>query len=112
MRRSLVTSFSDLYVYNLHGNSKKKEHAPSGLKDENVFDIQQGVAILLAVRRAGHVGNAKVHYADLWGSREKKYEELQAAWAKQIGLRCPFKAQIISFSPHQKSLMTTKIGLL
>lgn len=50
MRQSLMNSFSDIYVYDLHGNSKKKEKAPDGGKDENVFDIQQGVAITLAIR--------------------------------------------------------------
>src|SRR5207302_2531244 len=45
MRQSLTESFDDIYILDLHGNSKKKEHAPDGTKDENVFDIQQGVAI-------------------------------------------------------------------
>ena len=45
MRQSLMQTFDDIYVLNLHGNSKKKERPPDGMKDENVFDIQQGVAI-------------------------------------------------------------------
>jgi predicted helicase len=49
MRQSLMRSFSHLYVYDLHGNSKKGEIDPSGGEDKNVFDIQQGVAIILAV---------------------------------------------------------------
>lgn len=53
MRQSLMETFDDIYVLNLHGNSKKKERAPDGSKDENVFDIQQGVAICLMVKRAG-----------------------------------------------------------
>jgi len=44
MRQSLLQSFDDIYVLDLHGNSKKKERSPDGTKDENVFDIQQGVA--------------------------------------------------------------------
>jgi hypothetical protein len=51
MRQSLMETFDDIYVLNLHGNSKKKERAPDGTKDENVFDIQQGVAICLMVKR-------------------------------------------------------------
>ena len=58
MRQSLTETFDDIYVLNLHGNSKKKERAPDGSKDENVFDIQQGVAICLMVKRAGG-GRAK-----------------------------------------------------
>jgi predicted helicase len=53
MRQSLMETFDDIYVLNLHGNSKKKERAPDGSKDENVFDIQQGVAISLMVKREG-----------------------------------------------------------
>ena len=76
MRQSLLTSFDDIYVLNLHGNAKKKERAPGGGKDENVFDIQQGVAIALFVRRQREPGAARratVRYADLWGTREAKY---------------------------------------
>jgi N-6 DNA Methylase len=50
MRRSLDKTFDEMYVFDLHGNSKKKEVAPDGSKDENVFDIQQGVAIGLMVK--------------------------------------------------------------
>jgi N-6 DNA Methylase len=50
MRRSLDKTFDEMYVLDLHGNSKKKEVAPDGSKDENVFDIQQGVAIGLMVK--------------------------------------------------------------
>jgi hypothetical protein len=43
MRSSLVESFSDVRVLNLHGDSRKQFAPPDGLADENVFDIQQGV---------------------------------------------------------------------
>ncbi|HEV2176433.1 MAG TPA: type ISP restriction/modification enzyme, partial [Terriglobia bacterium] len=88
MRQQLMRCFSDIYVYNLHGNSKKKERAPDGGKDENVFDIQQGVAIILAVKEVApgfsparadlKVGatRATVHHCDLWGLREAKYRTL------------------------------------
>ena len=51
MRQSLMQTFDDIYVLDLHGNSKKKERTPDGGKDENVFDIQQGVAIGIFVKR-------------------------------------------------------------
>jgi predicted helicase len=55
MRRSLMETFDVIHVLDLHGNTKKKERAPDGGgKDENVFDIQQGVAIVLAVKRPVH----------------------------------------------------------
>jgi predicted helicase len=49
MRYSLLQSFDEIYILDLHGNKKKHEHAPNGSKDENVFDIQQGVAISIFV---------------------------------------------------------------
>jgi len=76
MRQSLINTFNDIYILNLHGNIKKKEVAPEGGKDENVFDIQQGVAICLLIKEAGNITPAKVHYADLWGLREGKYQAL------------------------------------
>ncbi|MEW5873068.1 MAG: type ISP restriction/modification enzyme [Chloroflexota bacterium] len=76
MRQSLMYTFSEIYVLDLHGNSKKKETAPDGSKDENVFDIQQGVAICLMVRRPGVTRLARVYRADLYGLREFKYEWL------------------------------------
>ncbi len=50
MRQSLMKTFDKIYILDLHGNAKKKETAPGGGKDENVFDIQQGVAICLCVK--------------------------------------------------------------
>ena len=73
MRQSLMETFTDIYILDLHGSSKKKEKAPDGTKDENVFDIQQGVAIGIFVKEPGKAGLARVHHAELWGSRESKY---------------------------------------
>jgi len=76
MRQSLMNAFTDIYVLNLHGNAKKKEVAPDGGKDENVFDIQQGVSIGLFIKETGKDSPARVHYAELWGLREGKYRTL------------------------------------
>jgi predicted helicase len=78
MRQSLMKSFDEIYVLNLHGNSLKKEKCPDGSKDENVFDIRQGVAIGLFVKKKeqNENGIAKVYYAELWGLREVKYKWL------------------------------------
>ncbi len=76
MRQSLINTFSDIYILDLHGNVRKKEKTPSGGKDKNVFDIKQGVAIALMVKRKGHEGAAKVHHAELWGEQVGKYETL------------------------------------
>ncbi len=74
MRQSLMQSFDDIYLLDLHGNSKKKEKSPDGGKDENVFDIQQGVAIGLFVKHnKAQDKPAQVYHADLYGTRESKY---------------------------------------
>lgn len=72
MRQSLMRSFQQIYVLDLHGNAKKKESAPDGSKDENVFDIEQGVAISLFVKRRGL--ERGVWRGDLWGKRLEKYK--------------------------------------
>ena len=51
MRQNLMQTFDEIYVLDLHGNSKKKETVPdTGEADKNVFDIQQGVAIGIFVK--------------------------------------------------------------
>jgi len=79
MRKDLLETFDDIYVLNLHGNSRKKETCPDGSKDENVFDIMTGVCINIFVKTksANRDGLAKVHYKDLYGLREDKYAFLK-----------------------------------
>ncbi|PIR54355.1 DNA methyltransferase [Candidatus Peregrinibacteria bacterium CG10_big_fil_rev_8_21_14_0_10_42_8] len=78
MRESLLQSFDDIYILDLHGNSKKKEVAPDGGKDENVFDIMQGVSINIFVKTGKKKKNelGKVHHIDLFGKRDAKYKWL------------------------------------
>ena len=76
MRQSLMNSFNTIYCFNLHGSSRIGEIVPDGETDENVFDIQQGTAILLCVKERDNVAPAKIYYADLWGSRAEKYATL------------------------------------
>jgi hypothetical protein len=76
MRQQLMQTFSEIYLLNLHGNAKQKEVCQDGSKDENVFDIQQGVAIGLFVKGPDSPTPARVYYADLWGIREGKNQTL------------------------------------
>lgn len=75
MRKHLLQTFDKIYVLDLHGNSKKKETTPEGGIDENVFDIQQGVSIILAVKKdRGPVSQlAEVYQADMFGRRKDKF---------------------------------------
>lgn len=98
MRQSLMTSFSRIYIINLHGNAKKKEVSPDGSKDENVFDIQQGVSILIGIKDHNpeslkfiqqfnydyQIPEKGIFYYDVWGKREAKYNFLNTANFHQI----------------------------
>lgn len=82
MRWHLRETFDDIYVLDLHGNANKKETAPDGSKDENVFDIKTGVAIIFGVktRTAGaRKKPAVVHHAELYGTRKEKFSALADA---------------------------------
>jgi len=105
MRWSLMSSFDHIYILDLHGNAKKKEKCPDGSKDENVFDIQQGVAIILAIKKKGLRG--KITHHDRWGLRENKYEWLKnndiksTKWKKLTP-----KSEFYFFVPRDEKLST------
>lgn len=75
MRQSMMNTFDKIYVLDLHGNSQKKETAPDGGVDENVFDIRQGVAISLLVKTDKKTANQYMHF-DSYGTRKIKYDWL------------------------------------
>ncbi|MCL2484186.1 MAG: hypothetical protein FWE79_02210, partial [Firmicutes bacterium] len=76
MRASLLRTFDKIFILDLHGNAVKKETAPDGSKDENVFDIQQGVGIIIGIKTTRNKDWAKVYHADLFGTRENKFSAL------------------------------------
>jgi len=77
MRWQLTKTFSSIYILDLHGNAKKKEAAPDGGVDKNVFDIQQGVAIIVAVKhKTKRKELADVYKSDIWGTRKHKFDFL------------------------------------
>ncbi len=99
MRWHLMQTFDRIHVLDLHGNSNKKEVSPDGSPDKNVFDIMQGVAIIIAVkhRRSGKAPKplAEVHHGELWGDRDGKYSQLwdgnlKPLCAKNIVPSAPF----------------------
>ena len=79
MRWNLLKSFDEIYTLDLHGNTRKKETAPDGSADENVFDIMQGVSINLFIKTGNKKSGelARVFHYDLYGKREGKYEFLR-----------------------------------
>ena len=89
MRFSLLQTFDEIYLLNLHGNKRKREQAPDGRPDENIFDIQQGVCIGIFVKLPNSeqpspsepTRHARVFYADLWGQRKEKLNWL---WKNEL----------------------------
>lgn len=79
MRRSLLKTYDEIFILNLHGSSQRPESVPEGRMNQNVFDIQQGVAIAFFVKRLRQRdGDAQVYYSDNWGTRENKYNWLSS----------------------------------
>ena len=87
LRQHLMQTFDEIYVLDLHGNSKKKETVPnSGEADKNVFDIRQGVAISVFVKlppvaraKKNEKAPATVRHCHLWGAqRQTKYDWLDS----------------------------------
>ncbi|MEX0621690.1 MAG: type ISP restriction/modification enzyme [Candidatus Woykebacteria bacterium] len=86
MRWHIAKTFDKVFLLDLHGNSKKKETAPDGTKDENVFDIMQGVGIMLAVKMSRKSPDklGEIYHAELYGTRQHKFKELSKSpnWEK------------------------------
>lgn len=105
MRWSLMNSFDHIYILDLHGNAKKKEKCPDGSKDENVFDIQQGVAIILAVKKKGLRG--KIAHYDRWGLRDNKYKWLKSNDIKSTKwTELQPKSEFYFFVPRDERLLS------
>jgi len=103
MRQSLMKSFNEIYILDLHGNSLKKEKCPDGSKDENVFDIQQGVAIALFIKhrpelaegKKGEREECKIYHSEIWGLWEKKKD-----WLSKQNIKTTNWQELIPKSPH------------
>ena len=110
MRQSLMHSFNDIYLINLHGNSKKGEKTPDGNKDENVFDIQQGVSICFFIKfspsSSSDMTEKKVYYSDYMGSRQSKYSRLNRE-SISLSSRTELKPQapFYNFIPQNTQLL-------
>ncbi|GAA8438514.1 DNA methyltransferase [Helicobacter pylori] len=94
LRRSLLECYDELYILNLHGSARKKEKTPQGTRDENVFNIMQGVSINLFVKKA-QTTKQKIHYYDVYGERAEKYaflaqNDLNSIEWLEIAPRAPF----------------------
>ncbi|WRE82494.1 N-6 DNA methylase [Helicobacter pylori] len=103
LRRSLLECYDELYILNLHGNARKKEETPQGAKDENVFNIMQGVSINLFVKKA-QTAKQKIFYYDVYGQRAEKYvflaqNDLNSINWLELAPRAPFYLLIPQKTP-------------
>ena len=89
MRWNLLKTYDKIYTIDLHGNTKKKETAPDGSADVNVFDIMQGVAITIFVKTGKKKPNelGQVFHYDLYGKRDLKYDFLSENSLKTVSFK-------------------------
>jgi predicted helicase len=105
MRQSLMKTFNEIYILDLHGNSLKKEVCPDGSKDENVFDIRQGVAVAFFIKKKD-AKDSEVYHSEVWGTREKKYEFLLSNDIKTIEWKkLEPKYEFYLFVPRNEELL-------
>ncbi|SKB13435.1 Adenine specific DNA methyltransferase [Planktothrix sp. PCC 11201] len=103
MRWNLLKTYDKIYTIDLHGNAKKKETAPDGSADVNVFDIEQGVSINIFVKTGKKKANelGKVFHYDLFGKRELKYDFIAENSLKSISFN--------DFTPFKNSFLFKRI---
>lgn len=112
MRGSLLRSFDKIYIVNLHGSANKKETSPDGSKDENIFEIMQGVSLFIGVKKTRKTDWAKVYYTDVWGTREAKLDILAKGNLTFTQLKVDQKmAYFIPFGNSDKDAYDNGVGL-
>jgi len=90
LRRSLLMDFQSVRILDLHGSGTRSDSGDKSSSDENVFDILQGVCILILSRTIKAKGTSSVTRGDFWGRRENKYQKLASTGltaAAQVVLR-------------------------
>jgi len=86
MRASLQASFDKIYVLDLHGNAKKNRNRTDF--DENIFDITQGVCILIALKSQKSAHSKYVGtYGDTRGPVEAKERFLESKSVSNVRWR-------------------------
>jgi len=111
MRWHLMKTFDEIYILDLHGNSLKKEITPDGEKDENVFNIQQGTAIIFGIKKKENDNKlAQVFHSDIYGKKNDKYKILDNnAWdsINWVKLQIQSKGDLNFFIPKDFKMKKT-----
>jgi very-short-patch-repair endonuclease len=115
MRWNLLKTYDKIYTIDLHGNAKKKETAPDGSPDVNVFDIEQGVSINIFVKTGKKKTNelGEVFHCDLFGKRDFKYDFLSENSLQSITFNSftPFKNSFLFKSINETMLIKYNEGI-
>lgn len=112
MRASLLRTFDTIYIVNLHGRASKKDLPPEGRKNENIFDITQGIALFVGVKTTNNRSWAKVYYTDVWGTREEKLGALEKGNFDFAELAIdPQMAYFVPFGGEGKSVYEKGVSL-
>lgn len=112
MRASLLRTFDKIYIVNLHGRASKKDLPPGGQKDENIFDIMQGIALFIGIKTTTNPTWAKVYYSELWGTRTEKLSRLTVGNLSFSELTVDQKmAYFIPFGDENKEVYEKGISL-
>ena len=99
VRYDMLQNFDEVYILDLHGNTKKKEKTPEGKKDENVFDIQQGTCINVFIKKKNSKHECRVFHSDLFGLRKEKYNFLNNVSFESINWRSvPLSSPFFNFN--------------
>lgn len=96
MRWHLLNTFDKVWIIDLHGSSKRPELSPKNTANENVFDIQQGVALIVAVKKKALEPRGQIallQFGEMWGTRKEKYDQL---WRGDIETAAPTKLTPVS----------------
>ena len=95
MRKSLLRTFTEIHILDIHGSTNKSEVSPDGSKDENVFDIRTGVAISILIKCNECTQDADVFHHEIWGARIHKYD-----WLNHNALSTTLSKIIQPTHPH------------
>lgn len=92
----LMQNLDEIYILNLHGNTRKREYDAQGAVDENPFSLMNGASISVFVKKSPQKSLEKladVYCCDILGSRARKLEFLQKASLKS--------ENFIKINPHE-----------
>lgn len=101
MRGSLLRTFDKIYIVNLHG--KVNENKPKDIKDENIFEIREGISLFIGIKTTKKLDWAKVYYSEMWGTKKEKLDTLSHGDLAFVQLKIDQKmAYFIPFGDDDK----------